>query len=139
MAFIGGAFTAGDLAKPENRLHFLRLLLTDQLNRSQQLAGATVKNFSQQLNIPIARSSDATYLLNNCISTSSPGVFCRNLVLCRKINSVLVYGESLYQDNEKECLELMKCDVDAYGVRTSARLVKVAQSYYDAVIDHLLN
>jgi hypothetical protein len=56
-------------------------------------------------------------------------------VLCRKINSPLVYGESLYQDNRAECKELMKCDVDVYGIKTNIRLQLVAKSYFDAVID----
>ncbi len=135
MAFIGGAFTDDNLSKTESKMHFLRMLLTDQLNQSEQLSSKTVRNFNADLGIPIARSQDATYLKENCLATPSPGVFCRNLVLCRKINSVLVYGESLYQDNEKECKQLMRCDTDLYGIQTNERVVKVAKSYYKAVLD----
>jgi N-acetylmuramoyl-L-alanine amidase len=139
MAFIAGAFTGKDLSRPESKLHFIRLLLTDQLDRSEKLAAQTVSNFKQNLGLPIARPSDATYLYQNCISTASPGVFCRNLILCRKINSPLVYGESLYQDNEQECEALMNCNVDIYGVRTSERITKVASSYFDALFTYLRN
>lgn len=139
MAFIGGAFTADNLEKTESKLNFLRLLLTDQLNRSQDFAEETVLNFNRFLNIPIAGKTDADYLNNNCVTTTSQGVFCRNLILCRKINSVLVYGESLYQDNEKEAEQLMRLDTELYGVTSNARLINVAKSYYEAVLRLLKN
>jgi N-acetylmuramoyl-L-alanine amidase len=139
MAFIGGAFTASDLAKEESKIHFLRLLLTDQLNASQKLAGQTVVNFNKNLNVPIARAASAEYLQQSCLTTSSPGVYCRNLVLCRKINSPLVYGESLYQDNENECRELMKEDLEVYGVKTNKRIEQVAKSYYEAILNFVGN
>jgi N-acetylmuramoyl-L-alanine amidase len=137
MAFIGGAFTADNLDKPESRMNFLRLLLTDQLNRSQNLAQETVLNFNKILEISIASQRDADYLRDNCLLTSSPGVFCRNLALCRRINSPLVYGESLYQDNENESRQLMRSDLDIYGVKANDRLMKVARSYYQAVMQFL--
>jgi N-acetylmuramoyl-L-alanine amidase len=139
MAFIAGAFTADNLDKTESRLHFLRLLLTDQLNRSEQLAGNTVKSFHTNLGIPVAAATDADYLSANCLFTGSDGVFSRNLILCRKISSVLVYGESLYQDNERECEELMRCDTDLYGVASNTRLINVAKSYYEALLQLLKN
>jgi hypothetical protein len=139
MAFIGGAFTAANVDRLENKMHLLRMIVTDQLWRSEKLAGNTVANFNRVLQVPVAGPGSAQYLRDNCMATATPGVFCRNLVLCRKINSALVYGESLYQDNEKECAELMKCDVDAYGIKTSERLVKVANCYYEAVFDFLIN
>ena len=60
--------------------------------------------FRTTWNIPIAQKNDADYLKDNCIKTPSNGVYCRNLVLCRTINSPLVYGECLYQDNINECI-----------------------------------
>lgn len=135
MTFIGGAFT--DLSKTESKINFMRLLLSDQLNRSENLSAKTVSNFNKILEIPIAKAVDAEYLRDNCLITASPGVFCRNLALCRKINSPLVYGESLYQDNEKESSLLMRSDLDIYGVRANDRLNKVATAYYNAVFDFL--
>ncbi len=137
MAFIGGAFTADNLSRVEGKINFLRLLLTDQLNKSELLAQETVANFNKQLNIDIAKPGDASYLTSSCLLTSSPGVFCRNLALCRKINSPLVYGESLYQDNEKESALLMRSDLDYYGVKSNERLKQVAASYFDAVVSFL--
>lgn len=133
MAFIGGAFTNDNLDKAENKVHFLRLLLTDELNQSEKLAALTVSNFNKNLNIPIASQFDASYLKDNCLLTNSPGVFSRNLNLCRTINSPLVYGESLYQDNETECEALMKTDITYKDLKTNDRLLNVAKSYYQAV------
>jgi N-acetylmuramoyl-L-alanine amidase len=139
MTFIGGAFTANNLSKTESRIDFLRLLITDQLNRSEDLSARTVASFNKLLGIPVARAADADYLRDNCLSTSSTGVFCRNLALCRKINSPLVYGESLYQDNENESIQLMRSDLDLYGIKANERLNKVALSYYEAVMSFLKN
>lgn len=133
MAFIGGAFTNENLDKAENKIHFLRLLLTEELNQSEKLAALTVSNFKTNLAIPIASQFDATYLKDNCLLTVSAGVFSRNLNLCRSVNSPLVYGESLYQDNERECEALMKMDLTYKDLKTNERLMNVAKSYYQAV------
>jgi N-acetylmuramoyl-L-alanine amidase len=137
MTFIGGAFTAASLRKTDSRIDFLRLLLSDQLNRSEALSARTVFNFNKTLEIPIARAVDAAYLKEHSMITASPGVFCRNLALCRKVNSPVVYGESMYQDNERESRLLMRSDMDIYGIQTSERVTKVAFCYYEAV-HHIL-
>lgn len=137
MTFVGGAFTSDNFDKPETRIHFLRLLLTKQLNLSEKLASATVNGFNKNLNIAIAEPFDAKYLKDNSILTPSKGVYARNLVLCRLINSPLVYGEALYQDNEIECKELMKNDLNKFGLQTNLRLYKTAISYYNAIYHYL--
>ncbi len=134
MAFIGGAFTADNLVKTEGRINFLRLLLTSQLNRSEKLASFTVDRFNKNLKIQVASQNDAVYLKDNCMMTKSSGVFSRNLILCRKINSPLVYGESLYQDNEQESNALMRSDLDVFGIKSNLRLSLVARSYFEAVM-----
>ena len=138
MAFIGGAFTSDNLDKPENKTHFLRLLLTDQLNQSEKLAAQSVNCASKNLNIPVASQFDAGYLKDNCLNTGSAGVYSRNLNLCRLINSPLVYGESLYQDNENECEVLMKTDINYKNIKTNERTLLVAKSYYQAVYGFLV-
>jgi hypothetical protein len=137
MAFIGGAFTAGNLDRTETKLHFMRLLLTKQLNQSEKLAAQTVLNFNKNLKVEVASQFDAEYLKDNCLPTMSKGVFARNLLLCRIINSPLVYGEALYQDCGRECTELMKKDIEKYGIKTNDRLLKTALSYYQALMPFL--
>ncbi|MCW3078389.1 MAG: hypothetical protein JWO32_2998 [Bacteroidetes bacterium] len=133
MAFIAGAFTKDNLERPESKLHFLRLLLTKQLNQSEKLASQTVYNFNKNLKVDIASPFDADYLKDNCLLTPSKGVYARNLILCRIINSPLVYGEALYQDSYKECEALMRMDIEKYGIKTNDRLLKTALSYYQAL------
>jgi N-acetylmuramoyl-L-alanine amidase len=133
MAFVPGAFSPQDILRTDGLVNFLRWLLTDDFDDSRRLSALTVSHFASSLGIPVARASDATYLRDNCLYAGVPGVFCRNLVLCRLINSPLVYGESLYQDNITECEGLMRCDEDIYGVKTNERVGKVANCYYDAL------
>jgi len=137
MTFIGGSFTNENFEKSETRIHFLRLLLSRQLNQSEKLASQTVENFSKNLGVAIASQFDAQYLKDNCLITGSKGVYARNLILCRLINSPLVYGEALYQDNENECGELMKREIEKYGIRSNHRILKSATSYYLA-LSHFL-
>lgn len=136
MAFIGGCFTKERLENIESKINFLRLLFCSQLNNSEKLSELTVKEFSKNLEIPLACANDADYLKNNCIGTKCNGVYCRQLILCNKINSPLVYGESLYQDNVTESSLLMKNTVNAYGINTNERVVKVAQSYFNGLVSY---
>ncbi len=134
MCFIGGAMNTEAITKPKNRVHLLRLLLKDDLNQSEELSKQVVNQFSTSLSIPIAKAEHADYLAKNCLSTNSQGVFCRNLLLCRLIASPLVYGECLYQDNEKECRILCNNNVDLYGIKTNSRTVLVADSYLNGIL-----
>lgn len=133
MAFIAGAMTADNFNKTISKIHFVRLLLSNQLNQSEQLSMLSVQAFNKQLQIPIATKTDADYLKNSCLSTSSKGVFCRNLALCRTINSPLVYGETLYQDNINECQKLNANDFEINGLKLPKRIYEVAQCYYSAL------
>lgn len=139
MCFIGGAFTESNLDKTESKIHFLRLLLTNQLNESEKLAGYTASNFNKYLEIPFANYLDADYLHDNSLPTNKAGVFSRNLVLCRLINSPLVYGEALYQDNKKEALWLMMDKININGQMVNKRINTVATCYFDALVIYLKN
>lgn len=133
MAFIGGGMTGDNFGKPINKIHFLRLLLSSQIYESEKISSLTVNQFSKQMNIPIAQKNDADYLRDNCLKTPSNGVFCRNLALCRTINSPLVYGECLYQDNINECYKLCKEDFEIYNQKVPKRIYEAANCYYDAI------
>ena len=136
MCFISGAFGTKDLAKPANKLNFLRLLLGKQLQQSETIGRLTLNSFEKNLKVNRAKQDDADYLMKHTLSTNCQGLFCRNLILTRYINSPLVYGESLYQDNTKECTMLNTCNYNDYGVKTSERVYLVAKSYYEAIINY---
>lgn len=134
MAFIGGAFTPKRFDDLESKMHFLRLLFTNHLELSEKLSFLSISQFNENLKIPIACNSDADYLQNNCITLSNHGVYSRQLALCNSIQSPLVYGESLYQDNAEECKRLMDNSIVCEGVITNERVKQVALSYYNALL-----
>lgn len=137
MAFIAGAMTADQMDNASARLQFMRLLLSPHLNKSEELSAKTVQQFANNLKVPIASKTDADYLLKNCNSTSTKGVYCRNLALCRKINSPLLYGECLYQDNEKESKLLMENGTSVGSGVANARVEAVAKSYVEGLMGWL--
>jgi N-acetylmuramoyl-L-alanine amidase len=134
MAFTAGSFHSGELSDSEKRFDFLRLLLTDELTESITFSGAVTRRFESELRVPLATPRDATYLQNSCIQTGQPGVFCRNLSLCRLVQGTLVYGETLYQDNANECMQLMKASQTA-SPGPDARTFQVAMAYYNGILD----
>ncbi len=135
MTFIPGCLTADNIKTVQGQLNLLRLLLTDDLDESEKISSLVVKQLSQQLNIPVARKQDATYLSEHCMSASTEGVYSRNLALCRMVQSPLVYGECLYQDSENECYALTQNTETAYGIKTNKRVMLAAQSFYNAIIN----
>ena len=136
MTFIPGYFVSRDMKSKTNRLEFLRLLVTRDLENSLKLSKLTVDAFERILNIPIAKSSDADYLRDKSMFSGEPGVFSRNLALNRLVHSPLVYGESLYQDNINECKMLSKKEVTVEGLQTSKRVQQVADAYFEAVMKY---
>ena len=106
MTFVPGSFQDGELGDSERRFDFLRLLLTDDIEKSTSVSGLAGLEFQSELEVPLAKTSDATYLSEHCIPADLPGVFCRNLSLTRLIQGTMIYGETFYQDNFDECLRL---------------------------------
>jgi N-acetylmuramoyl-L-alanine amidase len=135
MTFIPGCLIADNIKTVQGQLNLLRLLLTNDLDESEKISGLVVKQLSRQLNIPIAKKQDATYLSEHCMSSSTEGVYSRNLALCRMVQTPLVYGECLYQDSENECHALTQNTEIAHGIKTNKRVVLAAQSFYNAIID----
>jgi N-acetylmuramoyl-L-alanine amidase len=133
MTFVGGAFMKNDLSSQEKRFEFLRLLITDDLERSIKLSAAVMENFESTLNVKTAKIPDAKYLYKGCLPTSEKGVFCRNLQLPRFIHSPLVYGETLYQDNITEC-KLLSLETDK---TKNKRVQQVADAYYQGILDYV--
>lgn len=133
MTFIGGGMNSDAALKSNQQIDFLRLLLSNDWFQSRMLSSLLVKEFENELKIKIAEKNDADYLRDHCTYSDSPGVFCRNLVLCRKIASPLVYGECLYQDNYKECLMLIDKEEDYNGIKANKRVKQVVDCYINAV------
>ena len=133
MAFVGGAFMRNDLSNTEKRFEFLRLLISEDLEKSIQLSGAVVESFEKTLNVPTASIRSAKYLVEGCLPTGTNGVYCRNLQLTRYIHTPLVYGETLFQDNFNEIRALnMESDKTK-----NARVQQVAEAYFQGVLHYV--
>lgn len=133
MVFVGGAFMKNDLPTPQKRFEFLRLLITNDLEKSISLSSDVIQSFEKNLNVKTATIKDATYLLEGCLSAGEVGVYCRNLQLTRYIHGPLVYGETLYQDNKIECVALNKeCDKTK-----NLRVQQVAEAYFQGILNYV--
>ena len=131
MCFVAGAFMKNDLSSKEKRFEFLRLLITDDLEKSIMLSSYVTKQFETELQVQTATIRDAKYLIEGCLPTNADGVFCRNLQLPRYIHSPLVYGETLYQDNINEC-KLLGKETDK---TKNKRIQQVAEAYFKGIIN----
>jgi len=128
MVFMPGAFLSDDLSNPTERLEFLNLLVLANFDKSAKLAGHLIKEFTKQLDVPPVPANNKISYLQKISNFVSEGVYCRNLKLCRQVNSPLCYGESLYQDNEQEALRLFE--------NKEKRIRQVAEAYYNAVLKY---
>lgn len=136
MCFIGGAFEKEDLKKATNKIHFLRLLLTNQIENSEKVSAFTVQGFENNLKVNAAKKDDASYLQNVCIPANKYGVYCRNLLLTRYIVSPLVYGESMCQDNYMECKLLSEKNYEFKSQRIPYRIYEVADAYFQSIMKY---
>jgi N-acetylmuramoyl-L-alanine amidase len=128
MVFMPGAFLADDLSNPAERMEFLNLLVLGNFDKSAKLSGNLIKEFSKQLDVPPIPINNKIPYLQKISTFVSEGVYCRNLKLCRQVNSPLCYGESLYQDNEKEAIRIFE--------NKDKRVKQVADAYYNAILQY---
>ncbi len=133
MTFVGGAFMKNDLSTIDKRFEFLRLLISDDLEKSITLSSAVVTSFEKTLLVKTATINDAKYLRQSCFATNEKGVYCRNLQLTRFVHSALVYGETLYQDNINEC-KLLNKETDK---TKNERVQQVAEAYYQGILNYI--
>jgi N-acetylmuramoyl-L-alanine amidase len=128
MTFMSGGFFADDLSTSMERMEFLNLLVLANFDKSARLSSNVVKEFAKQLNVPTIPTKNNIPYLNKLSIFVSEGVYCRNLKLCRVVNSPLCYGESLYQDNEKEALLIFS--------DKNKRMNQVATAYFNAIVKY---
>jgi N-acetylmuramoyl-L-alanine amidase len=136
MVFIPGNIKPEYLKKESNRFEFLRLAVSDDLDKSAALGSQVIQSYKLFMDVPIAKKQDAKYLREESLETSFEGVFIRNLVLTRLIHGPMVYGETLYQDNIQECKALNNCTIEVHGMKTSGRVKDVALAYYQSILNY---
>jgi N-acetylmuramoyl-L-alanine amidase len=130
MIFTGGGFMKGELGNAEARMHFLRLLLAEDLEESIRLSSEIIQTHTDIVRVkPVAVNNDEGYLNNNSVYSGKTGVYCRNLALTRTIRGPLCFGESLMQDHVTEAPLLNRRDYREGGVRIPGRLKLVIDAY----------
>lgn len=137
MAFVPGSFMKNETKAPEDRFQFLCKLLTDDIELSEKASAEVILQHELHLSVPAVQKEEGLkYLTNASIKTASKGVYARNLSMTRLVNSPMVFGESLCQDNVDECLRLFSIDQQVEGVQTSRRCLEVARAYFLGVLDY---
>lgn len=138
MVFVPGSFDNGELMDLEQRFHFVRLLLSNEIHRSIELSALVAKQTALKTDVPLAKVDEeaAPYLKTFCHTTAHEGVYCRNLGVLSWARGPIAYGETLCQDHFGECLKLNDRTVDVDGFKTSRRVLEVGDAYYDAILEY---
>ncbi len=132
MTFVAGAFMQHELDEPDERLHFLRILLMQNIEKSVLASKLIIRQFEQKLDVPtIAKTNHLAYL-NNASIYVQKGVYARNLGLCRRINSPLCFGETFAQNHRWEAERLKTNRLD----HPNQRIRDVAQAYYVGILNY---
>lgn len=142
VAFIPGAFTNYELDKDSEKEDLIRLVSSDQIQQSISLSSFIISEFEDKLNVPaldtsIEELNDLWYINKYCVATDVKGVYARNLYMTRAIKSPVCYGESLLQNNSNEIQVLSKKDISINGMKTSSRVLDVANAYYVGTLKYL--
>ena len=137
MAFIGGSFAKSELKTAEDRMDFLRLLISKDIMESALLSDQFIHQHTASLGIAVVPpNADYPYLRKYSILSQYPGVYARNLIMTRKIKGTLCYGESLLQENLSEAKALSRKDLKWKEISTSKRVKEVAYAYYYAILNY---
>ncbi len=136
MVFTQGAFMRSELKKRIERFDFLRILVMDDVVKSEALCKNIAQQFNDYLEVPyVTDQTSPSYLTASGVFLDS-GVYARNLRLCRTIQSPICYGESCLQDNELEAIALAKNDYKN-GV-ICPRIQQTAEAYYRGIYNYVM-
>ena len=125
MVFMPGGFLKHELAKKEERIELMRLLMTNDLAVSLRLNSMIMDELLEHLKVPpISPDSEMGYIRNASIFTGHEGVFARNLALTRMVHAPICYTEPLCQDNIKEYPRLAE----------GSRIEEVAEAYFQGIM-----
>jgi len=137
LVFIPGAFSRLELKTKRDRYEFVRLLLTDHIEKSLSLSQHIVKELTDHTQLPLQDYDSAFGYITNCSIRIDKGIFCRNLGLTRLIHSPLCYGETLIQNNKEEIERLKNKDTTIHGIGCSSRIKQIATAYYKGINRYL--
>ncbi|MCP5506319.1 MAG: N-acetylmuramoyl-L-alanine amidase [Chlamydiales bacterium] len=133
VVFIPGAFSDHELDRERDRYEFLRLLVTETMEQSFKLSRKVAERFAKDLGVPLIDHAKLSPKLEPYSLLLERGVYARNLILTRLIQSPVCYGEPLLQNHRKEAERLSVNDGEIQGVRCSKRLEEVARAYFEGI------
>lgn len=137
VAFIAGGFCTGELSRKEDRLDFMRLLVTRDLEVSKELSECIMQTLVERLGVPSVEEQFKSRYLNRAALYIAKGVYARNLFLTRSVHAPLCYGESLIQNNPEEAKRLAKKDIEIHGIPCSSRIKEVAEAYFEGILRYV--
>lgn len=138
MCFVPGAWAAGELDDARWRMQFLMDLIDDENQNSLKLSASVENHLASDLGVPPMPFDTAVgYLRNYSIDAGVPGVFCRNLAFNRLLSGAMCFGETLFQDNLRECVALNEKRVNYHGWLGPTRVGEAANAYYLGIMDYL--
>ena len=127
VVFVPGAFMAGELGSVEARMNFLRLIVTDDLDRSIKLGVCIADQFRDKLNVD---GVDGGFACSDNRYTGEEGVFARNFRMTRLVAGPVCLGEPLIQNHPKEAKDLSPVQ----NGEIPERIRQVAMAYHDAIV-----
>ncbi|MDX1903506.1 MAG: N-acetylmuramoyl-L-alanine amidase [Thermonemataceae bacterium] len=137
MAFVGGAFEATDFENKTLHKDFLRLLVSLQLTHSLNLSEHILFYHQKIAKVPIIEpSNNQGYLQEKAIFTGKQGIYSRNLLLSRAVESPVCYGESLFQDSFQEIRKLNEKTLKINDFYTSPRVLDIAEAYFRGILSY---
>ncbi len=142
MAFVPGSFMKGELSKKDQRIDFLRILVTEDLDHSiaisKSILGALDKSAGvSPVNQAHLDAGLSTYISRACAPTEFGGVYARNLALTRQIKVPFCSLEPLCQENTTECKRLAQEDFLVDGKMMPNRIKEVVSAYVPGIKDYI--
>ncbi|MBX2840878.1 MAG: N-acetylmuramoyl-L-alanine amidase [Flammeovirgaceae bacterium] len=137
MVFVPGSFLTRELVAPRSRLEFLRLIFSDDLDKSLGLGEEIARQFNDHLKVAYVHpKKNLSYIRHTTKETQFEGVFSRNLVLTRLIRGPVCYGEPLCQDNILEIDALSAGEIDLNLLKGPKRVEEVATAYFNGILGY---
>ena len=112
MAFVPGAFLDRELLRVSEKVDFLRLLLSQDIDKSARLAHLILEAERNIAGISQVPQQNVAIDERYCMPTDWDGVYARNLAITRSVKGPVVYLEALLQDNDWEAVNLSKRDYE---------------------------
>ncbi len=134
MAFVPGAFMAGELETDEAINDFIFLLHTDILKESIDLSSKILQELEKRTSVaPVGREFERRYPFTNCVFTGKKGVYARNLAMTRFTKAPICFIELLCQDNLQEARLLADTSVSIGPITSSPRVQAMADALYHGI------